>query len=221
MSMILNNSHIKKITQFIPILLFTTFFMTSCSGKFYNIAYSDEELHGIQIEGKVTEIEVTDRRPAELPVLNKKLSNKEERRLILLLDNKNIVFPDFTKDRKEMLERKIRSYFTGTGRNIKVKCDILRTVKKRKKHVFKRDEIYSMAELSIAIFREDKKLLDFNSTASYYNIKTSSRYPKDIDLVFEKALRNAAYRCFDEMKTIKKTITVGQYYRYSLIKKEN
>jgi hypothetical protein len=219
--MILNNFHIKKITQFIFILLFTTFFMTGCYQKFYNIAYSDEELHGIQIEGKITEIEVTDRRLPQLPVLNKKLSDKEERKQILLLDNENIVFPDFTKDRKQMLEWKIRSYFTNTGRNIKVKCDILRTVKKQTKHVFKRDENFSMVELSIAIFSEDKKLLDFNSAASYYNLKVSSSIPSDLDLIFEKTIRNAVYRCFDEMKTIKKTITLGQYYRYSLIKKED
>jgi hypothetical protein len=219
--MILYNFQIKKITQFISFLLFTTFFMTSCSQKFYNIAYTDEELHGIQIEGKITEIEVTDRRLPQLPVLNKKLSEKEERKQILLLDNENIVFPDFTKDRKQMLEWKIRSYFTNTGRNIKVKCDILRTVKKQTKHIFKRDEIFSMVELSIAIFNEDKKLLDFNSAASYYNLKVPSSIPSDLDLIFEKTIRNAVYRSFDEMKTIKKTITVGQHYRYSLIKKED
>ena len=219
--MILYNLSIKKLTQLILILIFSTFFISSCSPKFYNQAYTDEELHGIKIEGKVTEIEFTDRRLPPLSILNKKLSKKEEKKQILLLDNEDIVFPDFNKNKKQMLEWKIRSYFTNTGRNIKIKCDILQINKKQIKHAFKRDEVFSLVQLSIAVFGEDKKLLDFNSGTSYYNLKISSSIIGDLDLIYEKALRNAVYRCFDEMKTIKKTITVGRNYRYSLIKKEN
>ena len=159
--------NINKNIQLVLFLLFITFLYTSCSDKFYRVAYFDEELHGIKIDGKVTNIEITDRRQPP-PVLNKKpeLNKKEERKQILLSDDKNIVFPDFTKDQKQMLEWKIRSYFTNTGRNIKIKCDILNTIKKQTKHVFKKDEDFCLIELSIAIYNDDNKLLDFNSNSS-------------------------------------------------------
>ncbi len=215
-------NHSKRIAQRTLVLVFIAIIFTSCYDKFYNVAYWDEERHGIEIEGKVTNIEITDRRQP-LPVLNKKtkLNKKEERKQILLLDNEDIVFPDFNKDRKQMLERKIRSYFTNTGKNIKIKCDILNTVKKQIKHAFKKDEDFCLIELSIAVYNDDNKLLDFNSNSSYYDRKTSYSARNDLDILFEKVLRNAVYKCFDEMKTIKKTITFGGNYRYSLIKKKD
>lgn len=218
--MILTHSkNTNKNMQLVLLLLVIAFFLIGCSDKFYRVAYFDEELHGIKIDGKVTNIEITDRRQP-LPVLNKKpeLNKKEERKQILLSDDENIVFPDFTKDQKQMLEWKIRSYFTNTGRNIKIKCDILNTIKKQTKHVFKNDEDFCLVELSIAIYNDDNKLLDFNSNSSYYIRKTSYSARGDLDVLFEKVLRNAVYTCYDEMKTIKKTVTFGGNFRYSLVK---
>ncbi|MDP3431552.1 MAG: hypothetical protein Q8T04_01105 [Bacteroidota bacterium] len=200
-------------TKLSILLIITALFLSGCSEKFYNFLYYDQELHGIQIAGKITNIDVIDLRQKDLlkdiEIPKSQFSNYDI-----------IAHPALTNKNKELLERKVRSYFTNSGKSLKVKCYIVNTAKRATRTIFKLRE-FVLVEMSIAIFDENDKLLDFGTSSSSYEHKPVGSIKYEINLLFEKAIRDAVYRCFDEFKSIEKTITVGGAFRYSVIKKED
>jgi len=107
--------------KFAVLLFIATFILSSCSFKFYDMLFYDQELHGIQITGQVTEIEIIENR---LQASDKDI----EIPYFLIFGYDKIIYPALTNSNKQLLERKVRSYFTNTGKSIKVKCYIVNIV---------------------------------------------------------------------------------------------
>jgi|GEM_PF-1537293 len=194
------------------LLILSSLFLSGCYYKFYDFLFYDQELHGIQISGQVAGIDIIDLRTKSL-ISDFKIPNSP------FWGYEVIAHPALTNKNKELLDRKVRSYFTNTGEKLKVVCYILNTVKKAKASIFKHSE-FALVEMSIAIYNENDKLLDFVTSTFSLEHKPTGSVQYEIEYLFEKALRSVVYQCFDEFKNIKKTVTLGRAYRYSVVKKE-
>ncbi|MBV5314421.1 MAG: hypothetical protein JZU47_14060 [Prolixibacteraceae bacterium] len=200
------------IRRFAFILIIGTLFLSGCSYKFYDFLFYDQELHGIQISGRVAGIDIIDLRAKSL-ISEIKIPNSQ------FLGYDVIAHPALTNSHKELIDMKVRSYFTNSGEKLKVVCYIVNTVKKAKASMFKSSE-FALVEMSIAIYDEHDKLLDFVTSTFSHEHKPTGSVQYEIEYLFEKALRSVIYQCFDEFKNIKKTVTLGRAYRYSVVKKE-
>jgi len=195
------------------ILILATLFLSGCYSKFYDFLFYDRELHGIQISGQLTAIDIIDFR---LQSLAKDIEIPEHQ----FSGYEVIAHPALTDKNKELLDLKVRSYFADTGKSLKVVCYIVNTAKKATKSFFKHSE-FVLVEMSIGIYDENNKLLDFGTSLSSLEHKPMGSVKYEINDLFEKAIRNAVYQCFDEFKSINKTVTLGRAFRYSVVKKED
>lgn len=200
------------IRKFAFLLILSSLFLSGCYYKFYDFLFYDQELHGIQISGRVAGIDIIDLRAKSL-ISEIKIPNSQ------FLGYDVIAHPALTNAHKELLDMKVRSYFTNTGEKLKVVCYIVNTVKKAKASMFKSSE-FALVEMSIAIYDEHDKLLDFVTSTFSHEHKPNGSVKYEIEYMFKKALRSVVYQCFDEFKNIKKTVTLGRAYRYSVVKKE-
>jgi hypothetical protein len=200
------------IRRFAFLVILSTIILSGCYYKFYDYLFYDQELHGIQISGQVAGIDIIDLRAKSL-ISEIKIPNSQ------FLGYDVIAHPALTNNHKELLDMKVRSYFTNSGAKLNVVCYIVNTVKKAKASMFKSSE-FALVEMSIAIYDEHDKLLDFVTSTFSHEHKPSGSVKYEIDDMFEKALRCVVYQCFDEFKNIKKTVTLGRAYRYSVVKKE-
>lgn len=195
------------------LLIVATIFLSGCTYKFYDFLFYDQERHGIQISGQVAGIDIIDLRL-------KTLTNDIEIPKSQFSSYEVIAHPALTNKNKELLDMKVRSYFTNTGEKLKVVCYIVNTVKKAKRSIFKHSE-FVLVEMSIAIYDDNDKLLDFVTSTFSYEHKPVGSVKYEIEDLFEKAIRSVVYQCFDEFKSIKKIVTLGQAFRYSVVKKED
>lgn len=198
--------------KFAYLLIIAALFLSGCSYKFYDFLYYDQEHHRIQISGQVAGIDIIDLR---LKDLTKDIEIPKSQ----FSGYEIIAHPALTDKNKELLDLKIRSFFTNSGEKLKVVCYIVNTIKKAKRSLFKRSESV-LVEMSIAIYDEQNKLLDFGTSTFSYEHKPTGSVQYEINDLFEKAIRSVVYQCFDEFKRIKKTVTLGWEYRYSVLKKE-
>ena len=197
--------------KFAFLLIIAALFLSGCADKFYYSIYNPKELHGIQISGQITGIDIVDYR---LQSLTKDIEIPKSQ----FSGYEIIAHPALTNKNKEFIDWKIRSYFTNTGKRLKAVCYIVNTVKKATKTFFRHRE-FVLIEMSIAIYDENNKLLDFNTSSSSFKQKPSISIQYEINDLFEQAIGTAIYQCFDEFKSIKKTVTVGGAFRYSVVKK--
>ncbi|MFA5330094.1 MAG: hypothetical protein WC384_20035 [Prolixibacteraceae bacterium] len=200
------------IAKYAFLLIIATLFLSGCANKVYYSIYNPKELHGIQITGQIAGIDIVDYR---LQSLTKDIEIPKSQ----FSGYEIIAHPALTNNNKKFIDWKIHSYFTNTGERLKVVCYIVNTVKKATKTFFKHRE-FVLVEMSIAIYDENNKLLDFITSSSSFEQKPSISIQYEINDLFEQAIGTAIYQCFDEFKNIKKTITLGRAYRYSVIKKD-
>lgn len=198
--------------KFAFLFILATLLLSGCNNKFYDFLYYDRDLHDIRISGDIAAVDIIDYRRQDLisdiDFQNYKYTNHEI-----------LAHPPLTNKHKELINFELNYYFTHSGKKIKVTCYILNTVKKITKTFFGKRE-FVQVEMSMAIYDENSKLLDFNTTTSSIEHKAEMTVKYELDLMFEKAIRTAIYQCFDEFKSIKKTVTVGGAFRYSVLKKE-
>ena len=198
-------------TKFAFLLIIAAVLLSGCNNKFYDFLYYDQNLHDIKISGYIAAIDIIDYRHQDaikdIDFQNTKYAKHEI-----------LVHPPLTNKHKELINLELRYYFTNSGKKLKVTCYIINTAKKITRSFFGKRE-FVQVEMSMAIYDENSKLLDFSTTTSSLEHKAEMTVKYEIELMFEKAIRTAIYQCFDEFKSIKKTVTVGHAYRYSVIKK--
>jgi hypothetical protein len=199
--------------KFAFLFIIAALLLSGCNNKFYDLLYYDQYLHDIKIPGYVAAIDIIDYRNQglikDIDFQNTKYTNHEI-----------FVHPPLTNKHKELINLELIYYFTGRGEKLKVICYIVNTAKKITRSFFGKRE-FVQVEMSIALYDENSKLLDFSTTISSLEHKAEMSVKYELDLMFEKTIRNAMYQCFDEFKSVKKTVTLGGAYRYSLIKKED
>ena len=194
------------------LLIIATLLLSGCNNKFYDFLYYDQYLHDIKISGYMAAIDIIDYRRKDV-IKDIDFQNYK------YINHEILAHPPLTNKHKELIDLELRYYFTGSGKKLKVTCYILNTVKKITKSFFDKRE-FVQVEMSKAIYDENSKLLDFITTISSLEHKAEMSVKYELDLMFEKTIRTAIYQCFDEFKSIKKTVTVGGAFRYSVIKKE-
>ena len=198
-------------TKFAFLLIIASVLLSGCNNKFYDFLYYDQNLHDIKISGYIAAIDIIDYRRQDvikdIDFQNTKYTNHEI-----------LVHPPLTNKHKELINLELRYYFTNNGKKLKVTCYIMNTVKKITRSFFGKRE-FVQVEMSMAIYDENSKLLDFSTTTSSLEHKAEMSVKYELDLMFEKTIRTAIYQCFDEYKSIKKTVTVGRAFRYSVVKK--
>lgn len=198
-------------TKFTFLLILAALLLSGCNNKFYDFLYYDQDLHDIKISGNIAAVDIIDYRRQDvikdIDFQNTKYTNHEI-----------LVHPPLTNKHKELINSELRYYFTNSGKKLKVTCYIVNSVKKITKSFFRKRE-FVQVEMSMAIYDENSKLLDFSTTTSSLEHKAEMSVKYELDLMFEKTIRTAIYQCFDEFKSIKKTVTVGGAFRYSVVKK--
>lgn len=198
-------------TKFAFLFILAALLLSGCNNKFYDFLYYDQYLQDIKISGYVSAIDIIDYRRQDaikdIDFENTKYTNHEI-----------FVHPPLTNKHKELIDLELRYYFTNSGKKLKVTCYIVNTVKKITRSFFGKRE-FVQVEMSMAIYDENSKLLDFSTTTSSLEHKAEMSVKYELDLMFKKTIRNAIYQCFDEFKSIKKTVTVGGAFRYSVVKK--
>jgi hypothetical protein len=199
--------------KFAFLFILAALLLSGCNNKFYDFLYYDRDLHDIKISGYVAAVDIIDFRRQDvikdIDFENYKYTNHEI-----------LVHPPLTNKHKELINLELNYYFTHSEKKLKVTCYILNTVKKITRSFFGKRE-FVQVEMSIAIYDENGKLLDFSTTTSSIEHKAEMSVKYELDLMFEKTIRTAIYQCFDEFKKIQKTVTVGGAFRYSVIKKED
>ncbi|RIJ47924.1 hypothetical protein D1614_12415 [Maribellus luteus] len=195
-----------------PVLLSLVIMLTlsGCYGKFLSFVYSDKEIEVVRIHGKYPEVEVFD--------LRQHISEQEIKRpgLFAMPGWKDMAYPKLTEEHKAEITKAIRRQFTNEGENYKVTCVLRNSMQKISVRFFK-NRIFVTVELEVFLNDDKNKLIDSFRTIEYLEYKSGSMLKENIDLLYNKALRNAVHICFINLNKIDNIKSKNQYYRNSNI----
>lgn len=199
-----------------PVLLSLIIMLTlsGCYQKFLSFVYNDKEIEIVRIHGKYPEIEIFD--------LRQQISEQEIKRpgLFAMPGWKDMAYPKLTEEHKEEITKGINRQFTNEGENYKVTCILRNSMQKISVHFFK-NRFLATVELEVFLNDDKNKLIDSFITIEYLEFKSGSMLKDDIDLLYNKALRNAVHICFINLKKIDNIKNKNEYYRNSNIIKYN
>lgn len=195
-----------------PVILALVIMLTlsGCYTKFLRFVYNDKEIEIVRLHGKCSEIEIFD--------LRQQISEQEIKRpgLFAMPGWKDIVFPKLTEEHKKEITKGIKRQFTNEGENYKVTCILRNSMQKISVRFFK-TRIFATVELEVFLNDDKNKLIDSFRTTEYLEYKSGSVLKNDIDLLYNKALRNAVHICFINLNKIDNIKNKNEYYRNSNI----
>lgn len=184
--------------------------LTGCYQKFLSFVYNDREIEIVRIHGKYPEIEIFD--------LRQQISEQEIKRpgLFAMPGWKDMAYPKMTEEHKKEITKGINRQFTNEGENYKVTCILRNSMQKISVRLFK-IRLFATVELEVFLNDDKDKLIDSYRTIEYLEFKSGSVLKNDIDLLYNKALRNAVHICFINFKKIDRFKSKNEYYRNSNI----
>lgn len=190
------------------------FALSSCYNKFLSFVYYDKEIEIVRINGKYPEIEIFD--------LRQQFSEREIKRpgLFSMPGWKDFVYPKLTEEHKKEIKNGINRQFTNEGENFKITCILRNSMQKGSVH-FLNERIFVTVELEIYLNDDKDKLIDSYRNTAYLEHKSMMMLKNDIDLLYNKALRNAVHSCFIGFNKIDNIKSHKEYYRNSSIIKYN
>ncbi|MEZ5105250.1 MAG: hypothetical protein R2757_21420 [Draconibacterium sp.] len=193
------------------IIMFT---LSGCYGKFLSFVYNDKEIEVVRIHGKYPEIEIFD--------LRQQISEREIKRPgpFAMPGWEDMVYPKLTEEHKREITKGIKRQFTNEGENYKVTCILQNSMQKISVRFFK-NRFFATVELEVFLNDDKNKLIDSFRTIEYLEYKSGSMLKDDIDLLYNKALRNAVHICFINLNKIDNIKSKNEYYRNSNIIKYN
>ncbi|MGE5437622.1 MAG: hypothetical protein ACM3O3_10375 [Syntrophothermus sp.] len=182
--------------------------LTGCYQKFLNFVYNDREIEIVRIHGKYPKIEIFD--------LRQQISEQEIKRpgSFAMPGWKAMAYPKMTEEHKKEITIGINRQFTNEGENYKVTC-ILRNSMQKISVRFLNYQLFTTVDLEVFLYNDKNKLIDSYRTIEYLDYKSGSILKDDIDLLYNKALRNAVHKCFINFKKIGSIKNKEEYYRNS------
>ncbi|HET6557030.1 MAG TPA: hypothetical protein VFG54_06915 [Prolixibacteraceae bacterium] len=193
-----------------PILLsiIIVFTLTGCYQKFLNFVYNDREIEIVRIHGKYPEIEIFD--------LRQQISEQEIKRpgAFAMPGWKSLAYPKMTEEHKKEITIGINRQFTNEGENYKVTCILRNSMQKISVRLFN-SPLFATVDLEVFLYDDKDKLIDSYRAIEYLEYKSGYTLKSDIDLLYNKALRNAVHICFINLKKIGSIKNKKEYYRNS------
>lgn len=182
--------------------------LTGCYQKFLNFVYNDREIEVVRIHGKYPEIKIFDLRPQNSV---QEIKNPGS---FAMPGWKAMAYPKMTEENKREISIGINRQFTNEGENYKVTCVLLNSLEKISVR-FLNYKLFATVDLEVFLYDNKDKLIDSFRTIEYLECKTGTLLKNDIDLVYNKALRNAVHKCFINFKNIDSIKNKEEYYRNS------
>lgn len=188
--------------------------LTGCYQKFLNFVYNDREIEIVRIHGKYPKIEIFD--------LRQQISEQKIKRpgSFAMPGSKAMAYPKMTEEHKKEITTGINRQFTNEGGNYKVTCILRNSMQKISVRFFD-CQLFVTVDLEVFLYNDKDKLIDSYRTIEYLEYKSGSTLKTDIDLLYNKALRNAVHICFINLKKIGSIKNRNEYYRNSNMIKYN
>ncbi|WP_319500405.1 hypothetical protein [uncultured Draconibacterium sp.] len=195
-----------------PLLLSLILLLTlsGCYNKFLSFVYNDKEIRVVRLHGKYPEIEIFD--------LRQQISGREIKTpgLFAMPGWHDKVYPKLTEEHKKEIIKGVNRQFTNEGENYKVTCILRNSMQKINVRLFK-NRYFATVELEVFLNDDNDKLIDSYRTIEYVEYKTGSMIKDNINLLYNKALRNAVHKCFINLTKVDDIKSKNEYYRNSNI----
>lgn len=178
-------------TKFLFLLILIAFILSGCVSK-RSILLTNNELDNINIQSKITGIEIIDSR-----------ENVTDRKIriptLSLPGQKDKVSPILTDEQKQMITNQIQSYFSNNGENIFVKCEIIKACKEFTAYAFHERE-YVQIDTKISLLDTNKNVIKYCTSSAFLEAKSMDATYDSIDLMYIEALKSSIYKCFEKLK---------------------
>ncbi|WP_026932630.1 hypothetical protein [Christiangramia echinicola] len=178
----------RKITLVILIVL--TLLNFGC-GTNKSILEKDFDSENISLTGNIIEVTVNDKRTdvtdkkIELPFLSSPKSYDK-------------VSPFITPKQEEKIKNEIKSYFNNNGQDLKVKINILQGYKEFSATFFHERE-YAEFSIHLQIIDLNNHILEECKSSGFIETKTLDATYERMELVYNKALEMAIFKCLEEI----------------------
>lgn len=173
------------------ILALGSLMLSGCGSK-YSILSTNYEVEKIQIENKLSEVIIIDKR---VNVTDRKIKLP----FISFPWQHDKVSPTLTGEQKQMIKEQVQTYFSGKGESVNVKCIIVQGYKEFTAHVFHERE-YVQVDIRVELLDLDNNIIKHCTSSVFFEAKSLDATYKYINKIYNKAIRTSIYKCFKKLK---------------------
>ncbi len=172
-------------------LALITFFFSGCVSKHTTLS-TNYAVENLKIENNLIAIEIIDNR-----------EDVSEREIYL----SPISFPgqhdkvsqELTKDQEQMINSQIQSFFTGSGEDIIVKCEILKGYKEFTAHFLSERE-YAQFDIKITLLDSENNIISQCTSSAFSEVKALDATYNSINRLYNRALKTSIHKCFEKLQ---------------------
>lgn len=163
---------------------------SSCTSK-YSILSHNYETNQVLLSGKISDIEIIDKRP-NTTIEKIKLPTTS------FPGQFDKISPVLTDEHKQLIKSQISSYFSNDDDEVKINCYILSGFQEFSAHAFYERE-YVQFETKIELLDAADNVLKYCTSTAFFETKSLDASHDFMDKIYKKAIRTSIYKCFEQL----------------------